>query len=203
VGPSKTSSFHVVGTILDRVWIDGNPDNQFRGMQTVLLGSSSSAAVEFVIPEAGSYIMVDHHFANASQGALGLISTEAKPPAAELEHHNIEATAAPTDPEAARGKLDFESKCLACHSVGDGKKLGPDLEGVTKRRTDAWLTRWLKAPEKMLESDADAKALLREFNNIPMPNQSLSDAEIRQYIKYFHWIDAQPPGSVKASAGGH
>jgi len=26
---------------------------------------------------------------------------------------------------------------------------------------------------------------------------------IRQYIKDFHWIDAQPAGSVKASAGGH
>src|SRR5215468_3521671 len=203
VGPSKTSSFHVVGTIFDRVWIEGNPDNQFRGMQTVLLGSSNSATVEFVIPEDGSYIMVDHHFANASQGAIGLISTAAKPPVQELEHHNIQATAAPTDPEAVRGKLDFESKCLACHSVGEGKKLGPDLEGVTKRRTDAWLTRWLKAPEKMLETDADAKALLKEFNNIPMPNQSLSDAEIQQYIKYFHWIDAQPAGSVKASAGGH
>jgi nitrite reductase (NO-forming) len=203
VGPSKTSSFHVVGTIFDRVWIEGNPDNQFRGMQTVLLGSSNSAAVEFVIPEAGSYIMVDHHFANASQGALGLISTEAKPAAGELEHHNISASAAPSDPEAVKGKLDFESKCLACHSVGEGKKLGPDLAGVTKRRTDAWLTRWLKAPEKMLEIDADAKAMLTEFNKIPMPNQSLSDAEIRQYLKYFHWIDAQPPGSVKASAGGH
>ncbi|MBI3546419.1 MAG: multicopper oxidase domain-containing protein, partial [Gammaproteobacteria bacterium] len=47
VGPSKTSSFHVVGTIFDRVWFEGNPDNQFRGMQTVLLGSSNSAIVEF------------------------------------------------------------------------------------------------------------------------------------------------------------
>jgi nitrite reductase (NO-forming) len=203
VGPSKTSSFHVVGTIFDRVWIEGNPDNQFRGMQTVLLGSSNSAVVEFVIPEAGSYIMVDHHFANASQGALGLISTEAKPPTGELEHHNIAASAVPDDPEAMKGKLDFESKCLACHSVGEGRKLGPDIVGVTKRRTDAWLTRWLKAPEKMLETDADAKAMLKEFNNIPMPNQSLSDAEIRQYIKYFHWIDAQPPGSLKASSAGH
>jgi len=203
VGPSKTSSFHVVGTIFDRVWIEGNPDNQFRGMQTVLLGSSNSAVVEFVIPEAGSYIMVDHHFANASQGALGLISTEAKPPTGELEHHNIAASAVPDDPEAMKGKLDFESKCLACHSVGAGRKLGPDIVGVTKRRTDAWLTRWLKAPEKMLETDADAKAMLKEFNNIPMPNQSLSDAEIRQYIKYFHWIDAQPPGSLKASSAGH
>jgi nitrite reductase (NO-forming) len=203
VGPSKTSSFHVVGTIFDRVWFEGNPDNQFRGMQTVLLGSSNSAAVEFVIPEAGSYIMVDHHFANASQGAMGLISTDAKPQTKDLEHHNLPASATPTDPDSVQGKLNFESKCLACHSVGEGKKLGPDLAGVTKRRTDAWLTRWLKAPEKMLETDADAKAMLKEFNNLPMPNQSLSDAEIRQYIKYFHWIDAQPAGSVKTSAGGH
>ena len=70
VGPSNTSSFHVVGTIFDRVWDDGNPDNQTRGRQTVLLGSSCSAIVEFKLAERGKYIMVDHHFANASQGAI-------------------------------------------------------------------------------------------------------------------------------------
>ncbi|MFM9969379.1 MAG: multicopper oxidase domain-containing protein [Burkholderiales bacterium] len=204
VGPSKTSSFHVVGTIFDRVWFEGNPDNQFRGMQTVLLGSSNSAIVEFVIPEAGSYIMVDHHFANASQGAIGLISTEAKTSPADLEHHNMPATSGtPTDPDTVQGKLAFESKCLACHSVGQGKKLGPDVAGVTKRRTDEWLTRWMKAPEKMLESDPVAKAMLKEYNNVPMPNQNLSDAEVKQYIKYFHWIDAQAPGSAKAEMAGH
>jgi len=199
VGPSKTSSFHVVGTIFDRVWFEGNPDNQFRGMQTVLLGSSNSATVEFMIPEDGSYIMVDHHFANASQGAIGLISTAAKPPAKELEHHNMPASATPTDPDAVAGKLAFESKCFACHSVGEGKKLGPDVAGVTKRRSEAWLARWLKEPEKMLQTDPDAKAMLKEYNNLPMPNQSLSDAEIRQYLKYFQWIDAQPAGTAKAA----
>ncbi|HEY3074819.1 MAG TPA: multicopper oxidase domain-containing protein [Burkholderiales bacterium] len=203
VGPSKTSSFHVVGTIFDRVWMEGNPDNQFRGMQTVLLGSSNSAIIEFLIPEEGSYIMVDHHFANASQGAIGLVSTTVKPPTQELEHHNIQASATPSDPEALRGKNDFESKCLACHSLGQGKKLGPDLAGVTKHRTDEWLTRWLKSPEKMLQSDEHAKAMLKEYNNIPMPNQNLTDAEIRQYLKYFHWYDAQPAGSVQSSGGGH
>jgi nitrite reductase (NO-forming) len=203
VGPSRSSSFHVVGTIFDRVWMEGNPDNQFRGMQTVLLGSSNSAITEFLIPEDGAYIMVDHHFANASQGAIGLISTTAKSPEAELEHHNIAATPVPTEPDAVQGKLEFESKCLACHSVGGGRKLGPDLVGVTKRRNDAWLTRWLKAPEKMLETDADAKAMLKEYNNLPMPNQSLSDAEVRQYLKYFHWIDAQPAGSVTSKGAGH
>ena len=205
VGPSKTSSFHVVGTIFDRVWIEGNPDNQMRGMQTVLLGSSNSAIVEFLIPEAGQYIMVDHHFANASQGAVGVIDATGKAAATpDLEHHNIAAVAAtPTDPDAVKGQLEFQSKCLACHSIGGGKKLGPDLAGVTKRRTERWLTMWLKAPDAMLQSDADAKQMLKEYNNLPMPNQNLSDTEIRQYIKYFKWVDEQPAGSLSVGAAAH
>ena len=193
VGPSNTSSFHVVGTIFDRVWIDGNPDNQFRGMQTVLLGSSGSAIVEFMIPEAGSYVMVDHHFANASQGAIGIIAAGG---GGDPEHHNIPATSAPTDPTAQAGKLAFESKCLACHSIAGGDKLGPDLFGATKRHDEGWLTRWLKSPEQMLQSDPVAKALLDKWK-IPMPNQGLSDDEIRQYLAYFKWADQnlQPKGT--------
>ena len=206
VGPSNTSSFHVVGTIFDRVWIEGNPDNQFRGMQTVLLGSSNSAIVEFVLAEPGKYVMVDHHFANASQGAIGLIAASDKP-AAELggalesEHHNIPATATPSDPAAVKGKLAFESKCLACHSIAGGDKLGPDLYGVTKRRDKGWLTKWLKSPEQMLQSDATAKELLGKYK-VPMPNQNLSDGEISEYIEYFKWADSniKPPQASTASA---
>ncbi len=96
VGPSNTSSFHVVGTIFDLVWTEGNPA-KLRGMQTVLLGSSSGAIVEFIVPEEGSYVMVDHHFANASQGAIGLIAAGGKPDehapkAADTEHHNMPVT---------------------------------------------------------------------------------------------------------------
>jgi nitrite reductase (NO-forming) len=203
VGPSKTSSFHVVGTILDRVWMEGNPQNQFRGMQTVLLGSSNSATVEFMIAEDGSYIMVDHHFANASQGAVGLISTAPKPERTDLEHHNFPASATPSDPEAVKGKVAFESKCLACHSMGLGPKMGPDIAGVTKRRNEEWLARWLKSPEQMLKTDADAQTMLKQFNNVPMPNQNLTDAEVKQYIAYFRWFDAQPAGTAQPAAAGH
>jgi nitrite reductase (NO-forming) len=201
VGPSNTSSFHVVGTIYDRVWLEGNPDNQLRGSQTVLMGSSNSAIVEFVIPEAGSYVMVDHHFANASQGAVGLIAAGESPGGGESEHHNIPATSAPTDPVAVKGKLAFESKCLACHSIAGGDKLGPDIYGVSKRRSDAWLTRWLKSPDAMLKTDADAKALLDKYK-VPMPDQNLSDPEIREFIAYFKWADAnlQPKGEQQPQA---
>ncbi|CAJ3715117.1 multicopper oxidase domain-containing protein [Burkholderia pseudomallei] len=186
-GPSDTSSFHVVGAIFDRVWLDGNPDNQLRGMQTVLLGSSGSAIVAFVVPEAGAYVMVDHQFANASQGAVGVIDAGAHEEST-IEHHNIPASATPTDAEAIQGKLDFESKCLACHTLGHGAKLGPDLLGVTQRRSDAWLRRWLASPEAMVATDADARAL-RAHYPITMPDQNLSDSEIRRYVRYFHWAD--------------
>jgi nitrite reductase (NO-forming) len=55
----------------------------------------------------------------------------------------------------------------------------------------------------MLESDLDAKAMLKGYNNLPMPNQNLSDAEVRQYIRYFKWAEAQPPGSLSSSGVGH
>ncbi|MDD5328664.1 MAG: multicopper oxidase domain-containing protein [Sulfuricella sp.] len=187
-GPSNTSSFHVVGTIFDRVWLDGNPDNQMRGMQTVLLGSSGSAIVEFVVPEAGSYVMVDHHFANASQGAIGIIAAGGKPEPGGPEHHNMPATPTPTDPDAVKAKLAFEGKCLACHTIGGGDKVGPDLYGVTRTRSDEWLAKWLKSPETMLQTDPDAKTLLAKYR-LPMPNQNLNDAEIGQLIEYFHWAD--------------
>jgi nitrite reductase (NO-forming) len=202
VGPSNTSSFHVVGTIFDRVWWEGNPENQWRGAQTVLLGSSNGVIVEFLVPEKGSYVMVDHHFANASQGAIGLIAAAGKPgepvPAGDPEHHNTPATDAPNEPVAQRGKLDFESKCLACHSIGGGDKLGPDLYGITKRRPDDWLRRWMKNPEQMLQTDADAKKMLEKWK-LPMPNQNLTDQEVTQYLAYFKWVDTnvRPAGTTQ------
>lgn len=72
-GPCGTSSFHIVGTLMDRVWMEGNPLNEMRGMQTVLLGASQGAVVEFVIPEAGTYTFVDHEFADVELGAVGQI----------------------------------------------------------------------------------------------------------------------------------
>lgn len=38
---------------------------------------------------------------------------------------------------AADGAMLFESKCSACHSIGGGAKLGPDLKGVVARRGKA------------------------------------------------------------------
>ena len=71
VGPNNISSFHVIGTILDKVWLEGNPSNEFHGMQAVLVGPAQGAIMDFVLPEKGRYTFVDHSFANAEMGAIG------------------------------------------------------------------------------------------------------------------------------------
>lgn len=73
VGPNDQSSFHVIGAIFDRVWYEGNPANAWRGMQTVLLGASNGAVVEFIVPEEGTYVLVDHEFADVQKGAVGML----------------------------------------------------------------------------------------------------------------------------------
>lgn len=77
-GPSLTSSFHVIGAIFDKVFYEGHPFNEMRGMQTVLLGASNSATVEFIVPEAGSYTLIDHEFADAEKGATGTLKAGPK-----------------------------------------------------------------------------------------------------------------------------
>ncbi|MFB6467783.1 multicopper oxidase domain-containing protein [Cytobacillus sp. Hz8] len=73
VGPNETSSFHVVGTQFDDVYLDGNPFNHLKGMQTVLLPASGSAVVEFTVKEEGSYPFVNHQFNDAAKGASGVL----------------------------------------------------------------------------------------------------------------------------------
>src|SRR5690625_1661535 len=73
VGPNEVSSFHVIGTIMEDVYIDGNPANHYEGMQTVMLPASGGAVVEFTLKEPGNYPFVTHQFNHATKGAVGVI----------------------------------------------------------------------------------------------------------------------------------
>lgn len=72
-GPNEVSSFHIVGTIMDIVYVDGNPKNILYGLQTVMLPASGGAVVEFQLTEEGDYPFVTHQFNHASKGAVGVI----------------------------------------------------------------------------------------------------------------------------------
>ena len=91
------------------------------------------------------------------------------------------------DPALAKqGKSLFQKKgCNGCYTIGKGRMAGPDLMGVTNRRTGEWLKRWIKAPDLMYDSDSIAKALIADFAQLAkMPNLHLSDAEVDALVNY-------------------
>lgn len=88
-------------------------------------------------------------------------------------------------PKMSKGEDLFRSRCDSCHSMGTEDGLGPGLQGVTKRRDKAWLTRWLKIPDQMLsEKDPIALDLFNRYKKLPMPNLRLGDADVEALIEY-------------------
>ncbi|MDH3458875.1 MAG: cytochrome c, partial [Gemmatimonadota bacterium] len=52
------------------------------------------------------------------------------------------------------GQAIFDRTCFACHSIGEGPRVGPDLKGVHDRRTGEWLVRWMEDPLGMAKNDS-------------------------------------------------
>lgn len=92
---------------------------------------------------------------------------------------------------ATDGRALFAARCAACHTIGRGRLVGPDLEGVTKRRPQRWLIDFITAPQRMIESgDPEAAEVFEAFNRIPMPPAGISKAEILAVLDY---IESQTP----------
>lgn len=102
------------------------------------------------------------------------------------------ARARPLGQTATDGEALFKEKCTACHTIGGGALVGPDLKGVTQRRTKDWLTSWITAPDKVLASnDPTAVQLFQQNNSIPMPNLGLTAGQVASLIAYFDQVDSQ------------
>jgi nitrite reductase (NO-forming) len=75
-GPTLFSAFHVIGALFDTVYVEGNPANPLRGIQTWTIPPGGGATFELVIPEPGLYPFVTHSFAYTGLGAVGVIEVK-------------------------------------------------------------------------------------------------------------------------------
>jgi protein SCO1/2 len=99
--------------------------------------------------------------------------------------HTVNYDQAQKIAKLGKGEELFRSRCDSCHNLGTEDGLGPGLQGVTKMREKAWLTRWLKTPDKLLaEKDPIAVDLYNRYNKIVMPNLKLSDSDVEALIDY-------------------
>lgn len=113
-----------------------------------------------------------------------VVDSDPRPAGPEvIEVPPIAISTAPGDVDD--GKSVFTKKgCNACHKLGGGKLVGPDLKGVTARRNPRWIERMILHPEIMLQQDQTARDLLRT-HLVPMANQQVNpQTELPKLLAY-------------------
>lgn len=82
------------------------------------------------------------------------------------------------------GKAIFDQLCQGCHTIGGGKTVGPDLQGLADRSELAWVRRFILEPDKVIASgDPIAKDLVDQYG-MQMPNLGVTDAQIGPLLAY-------------------
>lgn len=140
-GPNMVSSFHVIGEIFDKVYVEGGKLEN-TNVQTTLVPAGGSAITEFKVDVPGTFIIVDHSIFRAfNKGALGMLKVTGPEDkiiysgkqadtvylpegSASQSIANPKAVVAKTltkDEQIAQGKNVYEANCSACHQPnGDG-----------------------------------------------------------------------------------
>lgn len=87
--------------------------------------------------------------------------------------------------EAATGAEIFNNVCIGCHTIGGGKSVGPDLKGVSERRSEEWLLKFIASSQTVVKSgDPIAVALFAEYYKIVMPDVPFSTDEIKGVLAF-------------------
>jgi len=98
------------------------------------------------------------------------------------------------------GEQAFNTTCFACHTIGGGRLIGPDLAGIHEQRSQAWLEQFIKSSQTLINSgDADAVALFEEYNSMLMPDALLSDEQIRAVLIFIKTRGSDQPQPDEAS----
>ena len=143
-GPNLISSFHVIGEIFDKVYIEGG-DRINANVQTTLVPAGGSTIVDFKVEVPGTCVLVDHSiFRTFNKGSLGMLKVDGpenktvysdkqedlvyqpEGQATRTATSEPAPTRALTKEERMRaGELVYNQTCFACHQAN-----GQGLPGI-------------------------------------------------------------------------
>ena len=85
----------------------------------------------------------------------------------------------------ADGEQIFKTNCISCHTIGGGRLIGPDLEGISKKRNAEWLKQWINSSSDFIASgDADAISIFEEYNKVAMTSFYFEDEDMDALLTY-------------------
>lgn len=99
------------------------------------------------------------------------------------------------------GAAIFKANCSACHTIGKGKLVGPDLANIEEQRPKEWIVSFIKSSQTVIKSgDKYADSLFKAFNQMPMPDHpNLTNAQIDDLLAYIA-KQSSSAGTTTASA---
>lgn len=87
----------------------------------------------------------------------------------------------------AKGEAKFNAVCATCHKAAEAH-IGPQMAGLTKKRTPEWILNMIVNPTEMCEKDPDAKALFEQYK-VPMPVPAITQDEALDIFEYIRSLD--------------
>ena len=91
---------------------------------------------------------------------------------------------------AKQGEKLFNAKCISCHVWSEERRIGPGLEGVTKRRRPEWILNQMLNPLEMTKKDSLAKELLSIYL-AQMTPMNLTQEEAIAILEYLRKKDSE------------
>lgn len=202
-GPNLPSSFHIIGEIFDKVYLEGG-SNVAENIQTTAISPGGSAIIEFKTHVPGTFLLVDHSVTRAfNKGALaqlkvtgeddklvysGKINDEVYLP--EGSNIRVAEGARPIAPQAKNkqeriqfGGQVFATNCAACHqTTGMGiPSAFPPLAKSDYLNADK--IRVIKTVTGGLQGKVVVNG--KEYDGV-MPAWNLSDEEIANVLTYIY-----------------
>ncbi len=203
-GPNLSSSFHVIGEIFDKVYVEGGTRTINENIQTTMVPAGGSAIVEFKCEVPGDLILVDHALTRAfNKGAIGMIKVEGESDAlvySGKQHDRVylpEGSTPQTMPDEGqalapastpaerieRGANVYAANCLACHqSEGQGIPAAfPPLAGSDYLNEDK--ERAIRAVIHGLTGEITVNG--ERYNSV-MPAMALGDEDVANVLTYVY-----------------
>ena len=203
-GPNLVSSFHVIGEIFDKVYLEGGAMIN-ENVQTTLIPAGGAAIVEFKVEVPGNLVLVDHSIFRAfNKGALGILKVEGEEnpkifggkieekvynPGTSVSEVAEESTEGGLVAEMSmaekmeRGKQVYTQNCLACHqATGAGiPNAFPPLAASDYLNKD--VHRAIEVVKFGLTGEIEVNG---SVYNSAMPKQNISDEDVAAVLTYVY-----------------
>lgn len=204
-GPNLASSFHVIGEIFDKVYVDGG-DQINSNVGTTLVPAGGAAILEFKADVPSNLVLVDHSIFRAfNKGALGILSVTGEKNDKIFAGEIMEGIYLPEGSTIQKmpkdgnvvsppvtmtkselidtGKKIYMQACFACHQAnGEGvANAFPPLAKADYLNAD--VNRSIDVLLHGLSGEITVNG--KKYNSI-MPSQQLKDEEVAAVLTYVY-----------------